>query len=169
MSRWYSNAGLQWKVLLAPAFLVVVFAGVGVFSNHTMRATRTAVQELMAGPVRDAEVVANFNNAAWKGQVQLYRLMATASNEDDAEKIKADSADTTEALDYFAAQFKVLEGTNIRQPSGRQGARRTQGIRRRLPEACRECRRYGRNRRRHGHDADDECGQELFCYPKHNQ
>ena len=110
MFRWYANAGLQWKVLLAPAFLVVVFAGVGVFANHTMRANQTAVQGLMAGPVRNAEVVADFNNAAWRAQVQLYRLMATASNEDDAKKVKSLSADATKALDDLAAQFKVLEG-----------------------------------------------------------
>ena len=110
MFRWYANAGLQWKVLLAPAFLVVVVAGVGVFANHTMRANRTAVQELMAGPVRNAEVVADFNNAAWRAQVQLYRMMATASNEDDAKKVESLAADATKALDDLAAQFKVLEG-----------------------------------------------------------
>ena len=64
----------------------------------------------MAGPVRNAELVANFNNAAWMAQLQLYRMMATASNEDDAEKIKSLSADTTKALGYLDGQFKVLEG-----------------------------------------------------------
>lgn len=110
MFRWYENAGLQWKVLFAPAFLVIVFAGVGIFGNQIMRANQAAVQELMTGPVRSAEAVADFSNAAWRAQVQLYRLMATASNEDDAEKVKSLSADATKALDDLVAQVKVLEG-----------------------------------------------------------
>ncbi|MGV0952349.1 MAG: HAMP domain-containing protein, partial [Azonexus sp.] len=110
MFRWYSNARLQWKVLLTPAFLVVVFAAVGVFANQMMRANQTAVQGLMAGPVRSAEVVADFNTAAWRAQVQLYRLMATAANEDDAAKVKSLAADATKALDDLSSQFKLFEG-----------------------------------------------------------
>ena len=109
MFRWYANAGLQWKILLTPAFLVVVFAGIWIFSYHTMRAYQTAVQGLMAGPVRNAEVVADFNNAAWRAEVKLYRLMAIAANEDDAQKVKAVSADATKALDDLAAQSIVLK------------------------------------------------------------
>jgi methyl-accepting chemotaxis protein len=108
MFRWYTNARLQWKVLLAPAFLVAVLAGVGVFANHMMRTNQSAVQGLMAGPVRNAEVVADFSNAAWTAQVHLYRLMATASNESDAKKIKALAGDATKAVASMADQFKEL-------------------------------------------------------------
>jgi methyl-accepting chemotaxis protein len=108
MLKWYANARLQWKVLIAPAFLVVVLAGVGVFANHMMRTNQSAVQSLMAGPVRNAEVVADFSNAAWAAQVHLYRLMATASNENDAKKIKVLAGDATKAVANMADQFKEL-------------------------------------------------------------
>ncbi len=113
MLNWYRNARLQWKVLLAPTFLVAVLAGVGVFATHMLRANQMAVQGLMAGPVRNAEVVADFSNAAWRAQVHLYRLMATASNDSDAKKVKALASEATKAVSGMAGQFKELEGLNF--------------------------------------------------------
>lgn len=46
----------------------------------------------MAGPVHDAEVLGDFTIAIWTAQARLYRLTATATNESDQNKVKADQA-----------------------------------------------------------------------------
>jgi methyl-accepting chemotaxis protein len=106
----YANIRLLWKVLLAPAFLILVLAGVGAFATHMQSNNQVAVDGLMAGPVQQAETVADFSATALRAQVRLYRLMATAANETDEKKIKALSATTLTAVKDLAEKFKALEG-----------------------------------------------------------
>jgi methyl-accepting chemotaxis protein len=109
MFSWFANLGLRWKVLFAPACLILVLAGVGAYAIHVQRANQAAVDALMTGPVAQAEAVGDFGIAAWKAQVQLYRLMATAANETDEKKIKAIGLETTKTLDAMAEKLKALE------------------------------------------------------------
>ena len=69
--------------------LILALTGVGIFALHNQTTNQANVGSLMSGPVRQAEIVADFTNSAWTSQVHLYRLMATAANETDAKKIKA--------------------------------------------------------------------------------
>ena len=114
MFKWYSNARLQWKVLLAPAFLIAVLAGVGLFATNMLNANQESVQRLMNGPVRNAEVVSDFSSSARMAQVHLYRLMATASNEKDPKKIKALAWTASEAVSEMGNRFNELEARNFK-------------------------------------------------------
>jgi methyl-accepting chemotaxis protein len=109
MFNWYTNLRLRWKVLIAPALLIMVLAGVGLYTTQVQRANQVAVNALMVGPVRQAETVADFTNSAWTSQVRLYQLMATAANESDEKKIKALAGTATKALDEMAEKFRSLD------------------------------------------------------------
>ena len=64
---------------------------------------------LMVGPVRQAEVVADFSGSAWTSQVHLYRLMATAANETDKKKIKILGDTAIKGLADVSEKLKALE------------------------------------------------------------
>jgi methyl-accepting chemotaxis protein len=108
MFNWYGNLGLRWKVLIAPALLIIVMAGVGLYAAKVQRANQAAVDALMVGPVRQAETLADFNAAAWRAQVRLYYLMATAANETDEKKIKELAGVAAKALDQLAEKLRAL-------------------------------------------------------------
>jgi len=108
MLSWLANLRLRWKVLFAPGFLILVLIGVGAYAWHEQRANQAAVEGLMAGPVRQAEVVSDFANSALVSQVQLYRLMATAANESDTKKIKLLADDASKALQTLSDKMQVL-------------------------------------------------------------
>jgi methyl-accepting chemotaxis protein len=106
---WFSNLRLRWKVLFAPAFLILVMAGVGTFAIMTQRANQDAVDALMTGPVRQAETLADFANQATRTQVQLFHLTATAANETDEKKLKALGTATMKAVNDLAERVKTLD------------------------------------------------------------
>ena len=112
MFAWFANLRLRWKMLFAPAFLILVLIGVGAYFAYVQRSNQAAVDALMVGPVLQAETVADFSTTAWTTQVHLYRLMATAANETDQKKIKA--------LSRASLSGVVGDGGQI------QGARRPQ-------------------------------------------
>jgi methyl-accepting chemotaxis protein len=89
--------------------MILALAGVGTFAIVTERANQAAVDGLMTGPVAQAEVVGDFGVAAWKAQVQLYHLMATAANESDEKKIKSIGVDTAKTLDAMNGKLKALD------------------------------------------------------------
>jgi methyl-accepting chemotaxis protein len=109
MFTWFANLRLRWKVLFAPALLILVLIGVGTYFSQMQRSNQAAVDALMVGPVRQAETVADFTTTAWKAQVRLYHLMATAANETDEKKIKALAGDAAKALGEMAEKSKTLE------------------------------------------------------------
>src|SRR5665647_1169540 len=109
MFTWFANLRLRWKVLFAPALLILVLIGVGAYFSQMQRSNQAAVDALMVGPVRQAETVADFTNSAWTSQVHLYRLMATAANETDQKKIKALAGTATKALGEMAEKLKTLD------------------------------------------------------------
>ena len=109
MFSWFSNLRLRWKVLFAPAFLILVMAGVGTFAIMTQRANQDAVDALMTGPVRQAETLADFANQATRTQVQLFHLTATAANETDEKKLKALGQTTMKAVNDLAERVKTLD------------------------------------------------------------
>ncbi len=109
MLSWLANLRLRWKVLVAPAFLILVLIGVGAYAWDQQRANQAAVDALMVGPVRQAEAVSDFTTAAWAAQVHLYRLMATAANETDAKKIKSLGDTAVKALGEMTEKLKTLD------------------------------------------------------------
>ncbi len=109
MFNWYHNLRLCWKVLVAPALLIMVLAGVGLYAVKVQRANQAAVAALMAGPVRQAQTLGDFNTSAWRAQVLLYRLTATAANETDEKKIKELAGIATKALNELAEKSQTLD------------------------------------------------------------
>jgi methyl-accepting chemotaxis protein len=108
MMSWFANLRLRWKVMINPAFLIMVLIGVGAYASYEQRTSQAAVDALMVGPVRQAEAVADFTNSAWTSQVHLYRLMATAANETDQKNIKMLAGKATQSLDVMANKLTVL-------------------------------------------------------------
>ena len=70
MLSWFQNLRLNWKVNSAPAFLILVLIGVGLYACYAQRTNQAAVYGLMVGPVREAEVVSDFSSSAWTAQFQ---------------------------------------------------------------------------------------------------
>ncbi len=109
MFSWYHDLRLRWKVLVSPALLIMVLAGVGLYAAKVQRANQAAVAALMTGPVRRAETLSDFNTSAWRAQVRLYHLMATAANETDEKKIKELADVSTTALNELADKLQALD------------------------------------------------------------
>src|SRR3954452_11610394 len=109
MFGWFRNLRLRWKVLFAPALLILVLVGLGGLALNMQRENQTTVDHLMSGPVLEAEVVGDFSTAVWTAQARLYRLTATATNESDQKKIQAVAAQTATALAQVPEKLKAVE------------------------------------------------------------
>jgi methyl-accepting chemotaxis protein len=111
MFAWFRNLGVRWKLLLAPAFLIVVLVAFGGYAVYMLRVNQTATEALISGPVRQAELVSDFNTTVWMAQARLYNLTATAANESDVDKIKKNAAAVASALAVIPKKLKELEST----------------------------------------------------------
>jgi len=120
MFGWFNHLKLRWKVLLAPAFLILVVIGVGGHALHVQRSNQAAVGALMVGPVLQAETIAAFGTAAWSAQARLYRLTATAANETDEKKIKAVASQTSAALSAVEEKLRALEAVKFEHAKSAQ-------------------------------------------------
>jgi methyl-accepting chemotaxis protein len=111
MLGWIKNIGLSWKVQLAPAVLILVLVGVGVYALQALRTNQAAVDALVSGPVRQSELASDLATAAWTAHAKLYRLAATAANEKDEKKIEAMAKEASVAAARIAEALKAFEGT----------------------------------------------------------
>ena len=109
MLGWTKNLGLSWKVLLAPAFLIVVLIGVGVYALLALRSNQTAVDALVSGPMRQSELANDLTTTAWISHAKLYRLAATASNETDEKKVAAFAKEASAAIAKISDAVKAVE------------------------------------------------------------
>ena len=112
MFSWIKNIGLSWKVLLAPAFLVLVLVGVGAYALQALRSNQAAVDVLVAGPIRQSELVNDLTTAAWMAHARLYRLTATAANEKDEKKVEAMAKEASSAAARIPEALKEIEGAH---------------------------------------------------------
>ena len=110
MFGWIKNIGLSWKVQLAPAFLILVLVGVGTYALQALRSNQTDVDALVSGPVRQSELANDLNEAAWTAHAKLYRLAATAANEQDEKKVAAFANDALAAAAKISDALKAVEG-----------------------------------------------------------
>ena len=109
MLGWTKNLGLSWKVLLAPAFLILVLIGVGTYALLALRSNQTAVDALVSGPVRQSELANDLTTTAWISHAKLYRLAATASNETDQKKVAAFAKEASAAIAKISDAVKAVE------------------------------------------------------------
>jgi methyl-accepting chemotaxis protein len=107
--RWFSNLRIQWKVLIAPAFLVLALITVGLCALDAQRANQASTLALVNGPVRQAEIVSDIGEAVWTAHARLYRLTATAANESDEKKIKALAKETATTAAAVSESLKLLD------------------------------------------------------------
>ncbi|HEY2210079.1 MAG TPA: methyl-accepting chemotaxis protein [Bradyrhizobium sp.] len=111
MFGWIKNIGLSWKVQLAPAFLILVLAGVGVDALLALRSSQAAIDALVSGPVRQSELANELTSTAWTAHAKLYRLAATAANEKDEKKVAAIAKEASAAAAGISSALKAVEGT----------------------------------------------------------
>ncbi|MGH6678380.1 MAG: HAMP domain-containing protein, partial [Bradyrhizobium sp.] len=109
MFGWIRNAGLSWKVQLAPTFLIFVMIGLGVYALQTLRSNHAAVDTLFSGPVRQSEVAKDLTATVWMAHAKLYRLAATSANEKDEKKIAAMAKDASAAIARISAALASVE------------------------------------------------------------
>ncbi|HEX3116642.1 MAG TPA: HAMP domain-containing methyl-accepting chemotaxis protein [Bradyrhizobium sp.] len=112
MFSWIKNIGLSWKVQLAPAFLVLVLVGAGAYALQALRSNQAAVDVLVAGPIRQSELVNDLTTAAWMAHARLYRLTATAANEKDEKKVEAMAKEASSAAARIPEALKEIEGAH---------------------------------------------------------
>jgi methyl-accepting chemotaxis protein len=112
MLSWIKNISLSWKVLLAPAFLVLVLIGVGAYALQALRSNQAEVGVLVAGPIRQSELVNDLTTAAWMAHARLYRLTATAANEKDEKKVEAMAKEASSAAARIPEAVKEIEGAH---------------------------------------------------------
>src|SRR5260370_24846174 len=98
MLAWIQNRRLRSKILLAPAFLILVLIGLGTYALQILRTNQASAESLMSRPMLQAEIVADFSSAVWAAQARLYHLTATAANEIDQNKMRAVAARTSSTL-----------------------------------------------------------------------
>jgi len=109
MFAWLRNLGFHWKIQFAPACLIVALVGVGGYFLHTLTTNQTNVSTLFAGPVRQAEAVADLDTAVWAANANLYRVAAMAANEKDQSQLPALIKETSTALAGIAEKLKAAE------------------------------------------------------------
>jgi methyl-accepting chemotaxis protein len=109
MFGWIKNVGLSWKVQLAPAFLIMVLVGVGVYALQALRANQASVDGLISGPVRQSELINELDTAAWTAHARLYRLAAIAANETDEKKVQALAKEASAAAGKISGALKAVE------------------------------------------------------------
>jgi len=112
MFSWIKNIGLSWKVQLAPAFLVLVLVGAGAYALQALRSNQAAVDVLVAGPIRQSELVNDLTTAAWMAHARLYRLTATAANEKDEKKVEAMAKEASSSAARIPEALKEIEGAH---------------------------------------------------------
>ena len=110
MFGWIKNIGLSWKVQLAPAFLILVLVGVGVYALLALRSNQAAVDALVSGPVRQSELANELTATTWTAHAKLYRLAATAANEKDEKKVATIAKETSVAAARISDALKAVEG-----------------------------------------------------------
>src|SRR2546430_12662352 len=112
MLGWIKYTGLSWKVQLAPALLILVLIGVGAYALQALRANQAAVDALVSGPVRQSELANDLTTAAWMAHAKLYRLAATAANEQDEKKVAVMAKEASAAAARISETLKEIEGTH---------------------------------------------------------
>jgi methyl-accepting chemotaxis protein len=110
MLGWIKNIGLSWKVQLAPAFLILALVGVGAYALLELRSNQAAVDALVSGPVRQSELAYDLTTTAWIAHAKLYRLVATAANENDDKKVAALAREASAAAARISGALQEVEG-----------------------------------------------------------
>jgi methyl-accepting chemotaxis protein len=105
----FRNLSLSWKVQMAPALLIAALIGVGVFALQNLRLNQSNVDALISGPVRQAQMVGEFNEMLWTAHARLYRLTATAANEKDENKIQQAAKEASTATGKVREAFQAVE------------------------------------------------------------
>ena len=149
MSKWLSNLPVRWKVLFAPAFLIVVLMVIGAYALYVQRDAKSTVYRLMTGPVTQVELIADLENAMWTAQTNLYRLTATAANETDTKKISDFSKKVAKLMADIPAKLQAFESIKGLDKKTLAKTAHAEDRHHRLYQAGQERRRYGRYRRRH--------------------
>jgi methyl-accepting chemotaxis protein len=109
MFVWIKNIGLSWKVQLAPAFLILFLIAVGAYALFALRSNQAAVDALVSGPVRQSELANELTTTAWTAHAKLYRLAATAANEQNEKKVAAFAKEASVAAAKISEALKAVE------------------------------------------------------------
>jgi methyl-accepting chemotaxis protein len=113
MLQRFHNLGIRWKVLLAPALLILALLGLGLQEHKTLRANQAEGSALMEGPLRLTEAVRDLASQIWSAHALLYQLTALAANETDEAKIKAFSTSIEKRLDELPKRVEEFKAASM--------------------------------------------------------
>src|SRR5436309_13597730 len=66
----------------------------------------------MVGPVRQSELASDLNTTVWIAHARLYRLAATAANEQDEKKVQAVAKDAAAAAGKISDVLRAVQRTH---------------------------------------------------------
>ena len=113
MLRRLRNFGFHGKVQVAPACLILALVAVGIYVLNTLKTNQASYEALFAGPVRQAEAVAELNTVIWAANAKLYRVAALAANEKDQARLQALIKETSTALKNVSEALKAAEASQV--------------------------------------------------------
>jgi methyl-accepting chemotaxis protein len=113
MLRRLRNFGFHSKVQVAPACLILALVAVGIYVLNTLKTNQASYEALFAGPVRQAEAVAELNTVIWAANAKLYRVAALAANEKDQARLQALINETSTALKNVSEALKTAEASQV--------------------------------------------------------
>jgi methyl-accepting chemotaxis protein len=114
MFSWIRNVRLSWKVQLVPALLIVTLVGVGAYALQNLRQNQAGVDALISGPLHQSELASDFAQTVWTAHARLYRLAATAANEQDAKKVETVAKEALAASARIPDAFKAIDKSAIK-------------------------------------------------------
>jgi methyl-accepting chemotaxis protein len=86
---------------------------VGIYVLNTLKTNQASYEALFAGPVRQAEAVAELNTVIWAANAKLYRVAALAANEKDQARLQALINETSTALKNVSEALKTAEASQV--------------------------------------------------------
>jgi methyl-accepting chemotaxis protein len=103
---------LRRKVLLVPLLGIAVLIGLGAYSFQFLQANRSAMVGLVNGPLRQTAAAYRLSETLWAAHCRLYRLAASAANENDPVKLKKLAGETIAAMSELEVRLNNLDLSN---------------------------------------------------------
>ena len=109
MRSWLTHMSLRRKVLLVPILGIAVLIGLGVYSFQFLQANRSAMVGLVNGPLHQTEAANRLSETLWAAHSRLYRMAASAANENDPAKLKKLADATVAAMSELESRLDKLD------------------------------------------------------------
>jgi len=112
MTRWLANLPITWKLFIAPAVAVALLSLMAPLGLHSLSRQAGVIEELTTSVVEKAAVETSLVRAVTEASNVTNRLIALASNSEDAAAVKRLAAEQDKWLNEAALQVDKLATFN---------------------------------------------------------